>query len=75
MCTLAKREEIPAELIGTDPLSDIAVIKLRRPTPRTFPVADSAIPPKLEVGDRVSPWAVRWRCRSRSRWGSSATPR
>src|SRR5215207_11211023 len=38
-CTLATREEIPAELVGTDPLSDIAVLKLRPATPRTFPVA------------------------------------
>ena len=38
MCTLADREEIPADLIGTDPLSDIAIIKLRPATPRTFPV-------------------------------------
>ena len=28
ICTLANREEIPADLVGTDPLSDIAVLKL-----------------------------------------------
>ena len=39
ICTLATREEIPAELVGTDPLSDIAILKLKPPTPRTFPVA------------------------------------
>ncbi|MES2461777.1 MAG: trypsin-like peptidase domain-containing protein, partial [Armatimonadota bacterium] len=30
-CTLASREEVPAKLIGTDPLSDIALIKLDPP--------------------------------------------
>jgi serine protease Do len=39
VCTLPTREEIPAELVGTDPLSDIAVLKLKPATPRTFPVA------------------------------------
>jgi serine protease Do len=29
ICTLSTREEVPAELVGTDPLSDIAVLKLR----------------------------------------------
>ena len=34
VCTLATREEIPADLVGTDPLSDIAILKLRPATPR-----------------------------------------
>ena len=38
-CTLATREEIPAELVGTDPLSDIAILKLKPAAPRKFPVA------------------------------------
>lgn len=53
ICTLPTKEEIPAELVGTDPLSDIAVLKLKPPKPRTFPVAvwgDSSV---LKVGDRV----------------------
>ena len=33
-CTLASREEVPAELIGTDPLSDIAPIDDLRSTER-----------------------------------------
>ena len=38
-CTLASREEVPAELVGTDPLSDIAILKLKPAKPRQFPVA------------------------------------
>jgi serine protease Do len=52
-CTLANREEIPAELVGTDPLSDIAVLRLRPAAPRTFPVAGFGDVSKLKVGDRV----------------------
>jgi len=52
-CTLASREEIPAELVGTDPLSDIAILKLRPATPRRFPVASFGDVAKLKVGDRV----------------------
>ncbi len=52
-CTLANREEIPAELVGTDPLSDIAVVRLRPAAPRTFPVATFGDVTKLKVGDRV----------------------
>jgi serine protease Do len=39
VCTLSTKEEIPADLVGTDPLSDIAVVRLRPATPRTFPAA------------------------------------
>lgn len=53
LCTLASREEIPAELVGTDPLSDIAVLKLKPPAPRTFPTASFGSAATLEVGDRV----------------------
>jgi serine protease Do len=53
MCTLASREEIPAELVGTDPLSDIAVLKLRPYAPRKFPAAAWGDATKLKVGDRV----------------------
>src|SRR6058998_2480372 len=35
-CTLADREEIEAELVGTDPMTDICVIRLRPPEPREF---------------------------------------
>ena len=53
ICTLATREEIPAELVGTDPLSDIAILKLKPATPRTFPVAHFGDVTKLKVGERV----------------------
>src|SRR5918999_1887370 len=52
-CTLSSREEIPAELVGTDPLSDIAVLKLKPPAPRTFPAASFGSASSLKVGDRV----------------------
>jgi serine protease Do len=38
-CTLSTREEIAADLVGTDPLADIAVLKLRPATPRVFKAA------------------------------------
>jgi serine protease Do len=53
MCTLADREEVPADLVGTDPLSDIAIIKLRPAKPRTFPVARFGDVSRLKVGDPV----------------------
>jgi serine protease Do len=53
MCTLADREEVPADLVGTDPLSDIAIIKLRPGKPRTFPVARFGDVSRLKVGDPV----------------------
>jgi serine protease Do len=52
-CTLWNREEIEAELIGTDPLTDISVIKLKPEKSRLFtPVyfGDSA---HMRVGDTV----------------------
>ena len=53
ICTLPTREEIAAELIGTDPLSDIAVLKLKPAKPRTFPAAKFGDASRLKVGDRV----------------------
>ena len=53
VCTLSSREEIPAELVGTDPLSDIAVLKLKPATPRKFPAAVFGNPASLKVGDPV----------------------
>ena len=53
VCTLANREEVPADLIGTDPLSDIAILKLRPARPRVFPAARFGDASRLKVGDRV----------------------
>src|SRR5215470_3617906 len=38
-CTLWNREEIEAELVGTDPLTDISVLKLKPKKPREFAFA------------------------------------
>ncbi len=53
MCTLSTREEVPADLVGTDPLSDIAVIKLHPPAPRTFPAAKFGDSSRLRAGQPV----------------------
>jgi len=51
-CTFENKEEIEAELVGTDPLTDIAVIKLKAPG-RTFPVAAFGDSTQAQVGDQV----------------------
>ena len=53
VCTLADKREVDAKLIGTDPLADIAVIKLISPDGKPFPVASFGDSSKVEVGDRV----------------------
>jgi serine protease Do len=53
VCTLSDREEIPADLVGTDPMSDIAVIKLHPEKPRTFPAAVFGDSSKLRRGQIV----------------------
>src|SRR5438093_253364 len=50
-CTLADREEIEAELVGTDPMTDICVIRLRPPEPREFRTVEFGDSSKLRVGD------------------------
>ncbi|MGO8701005.1 MAG: PDZ domain-containing protein [Limisphaerales bacterium] len=52
-CTLWNREEIEAELIGTDPLTDIAVLKLKPEKPREFVPASFGDSTSLRVGDSV----------------------
>ena len=52
-CTLADKEELEAKLVGKDPLTDIAVIKLLPKKPRTFPVAHFGDSSAVRVGDRV----------------------
>src|SRR5262245_4466932 len=53
MCTLWNREEIEAELIGTDPLTDISVLKLKPEKAREFIAAIFGDSSKLVVGDSV----------------------
>lgn len=52
-CTLSNREEVEARLIGTDPLSDIAIIKLAPHPDGRYPVATWGDSSKLRVGDPV----------------------
>ncbi|HEY3488952.1 MAG TPA: PDZ domain-containing protein [Candidatus Deferrimicrobiaceae bacterium] len=52
-CTLSSREEVEADLVATDTLTDIAIIKLRNPDKRTFPAAAFGDSAALRVGTRV----------------------
>ncbi len=54
-CTLADKSEVEATLVGTDALSDIAVIKLdlSRRKGQTLPVAAFGDSDRLRVGDQV----------------------
>jgi len=69
VCRLSNREEIDAELVGTDPLSDLSVIKLdlsRRRDPKAkLPVAKFGDSDKLKVGDPVLAMGVQPVFRSR----------
>ena len=53
VCTLSTREEVPAELVGTDPLADIAVLKLRPETPTVYKAARFGDSSKLARGQTV----------------------
>lgn len=52
-CTFPSREEIEAELVGADALTDIAIIKLKPKTSREFPTAEWGDSDAVEVGDPV----------------------
>lgn len=52
-CTLWNREEIEAELVGTDPLTDISILKLKPEKPREFTPAKFGDSSALRVGDPV----------------------
>lgn len=62
LCTLSDRSEVDAELIGTDPLTDIAVIKLLGNADVGYPYVEFGNSDALEAGDRVlamgSPLAI-----------------
>ena len=53
ICTLEDRTEVPADLVGTDPLSDITVLKLRPGAPRTFRAAKFGDSSTVRRGDHV----------------------
>ncbi len=53
VCVMSDNEEIEAVLVGTDPLSDIAVVKLLGKPGRVFPSADFADSSELRVGQKV----------------------
>jgi serine protease Do len=65
-CTLADKQEITAELVGEDPLTDLAVLKLQldelKDGDKTLPVAPFGDSDELDLGDSVmamgSPWAL-----------------
>lgn len=52
-CTLWNREEIEADLVGTDALTDISVLKLRLSRTRKFATARFGDSAKVRVGDQV----------------------
>lgn len=56
-CTLADKQEIPATLVGEDPLTDLAVLKLDLKQLKTsagdLPVAEFGNSDELRVGDQV----------------------
>jgi serine protease Do len=55
-CTLSDKREVPATLVGEDPLTDLAVLKLdlsKLPEPRTVPFARFGDSDALHVGDTV----------------------
>lgn len=62
VCTMSDRSEVEAELVGTDPLSDIAVIKLFGDADVGYPFVEFGDSDAIEVGDRVlamgSPLAI-----------------
>jgi serine protease Do len=53
VCTLSNKEEVEAERVGTDPLTDITVLKLRSDGDKVYPFAKFGDSSKLKVGDRV----------------------
>lgn len=52
-CTLWNREEVEAELVGTDAMTDISVIKLKPESPRAFQFVKFGDSVAMRVGDYV----------------------
>jgi len=65
-CTLADKQEVSAALVGEDPLTDLAVLKLElselKDPGMELPVAEFGDSGELQIGDTVmamgSPWAL-----------------
>ena len=74
-CTLWNREEIEAELVGTDPLTDIAVVRLTPQTPVEFKTAGFGDSSKVRVANTCWRWAAPWPSRNPLPSALSATPR
>jgi serine protease Do len=53
VCTMSDRREVPGTLVGADPLTDIAVIKLADPANGRYPCAHFGNSAHIKVGDRV----------------------
>ena len=53
VCILPNNEEVEAELVGTDPLADISVLKLKPDTKREFVPVEFGDSDRLQVGDSV----------------------
>lgn len=53
VCTLANKEEVEADLVGTDPLTDICVIKLKNDKNTSYPFVTFGDSEKLKVGESV----------------------
>ena len=73
---LADGTEVPATVIGSDALLDVAILKLDLPRENRFPVLRrSATPRPCEPAIRSSPSATRWgRSRTRSAKARSTRP-
>ena len=56
----ADGRELPARLVGTDTLSDIAVLQVEPPTPETFAYAQFATTLDLKAGDTVLAMGAPW---------------
>ncbi len=52
-CILLNKEKLEAEWIGSDPLSDLTVLKLKSTEGRSFPFARFGESASVQVGDRV----------------------
>ena len=52
-CVFADKSEYEAELVGTDPLTDISIILLKTEEEKTFPVASWGDSSAVRVGDHI----------------------